>query len=88
VPILISGTAARYVPVPTPRERAPLPRKLPLPSLLPCALRARSAAPSSIVTPGSSILRRGAGRVCPGAHGSTVGQPEPPMAPGVQPRHR
>ena len=88
VTIHISSPAGRYVPVPTPRERAPLPRKLPLPSLPSCALRARSAAPSSNVTPGSSILRRGAGRVCPGAHGSTVGQPEPPMAPGVQPRHR
>ena len=34
VPILISGTAARYVPSPTPRERAPLPRKPPVLTLL------------------------------------------------------
>ena len=44
MPILIFGTAARYVPLATPRERARLPRKLPVPSHIPLAVCARSAA--------------------------------------------
>ena len=67
VPIPIPAPAGRYVPAPSPREHDPLPRKLSLPSHLPCALCARSAAPSSSEDPEGVRISPGVmGRV-PGA---------------------